>query len=80
MFCNNSAINALLAVYFFWPETAGRSLEQVDEIFLKSHSIFDPVKISKQLPPHSIHTADDARERGQEEDKESFVEVNGSSN
>lgn len=40
--------------YFFFPETTGRSLEEVDEIFLKSTSIFDTVKISLELPRQSL--------------------------
>ncbi|KAI9684852.1 MAG: hypothetical protein M1822_005500 [Bathelium mastoideum] len=40
----------LPAFHFFFPETNGRHLEQIDEIFLKSCNIFDPVKIEKQLP------------------------------
>ena len=42
--------------YFFFPETTGRSLEEVDEIFLKSQSIFDTVKISLELPRQSLVT------------------------
>lgn len=32
------------------PETAGRTLEEIDEIFTKSKSIFDPVRVAKELP------------------------------
>lgn len=44
---------ALIAVYFFFPETSGRSLEEVDQIFHRTHrtsSIFDAVSVSKNLP------------------------------
>lgn len=44
------ATNNFIAVYFFWPETAGRSLEEVDKIFIQSHNILDPVRVSKRLP------------------------------
>ena len=37
-------------VYFFYPETAGRSLEEIDEIFAASNSFWDPVKVAKRLP------------------------------
>ena len=40
--------------YFFFPETTGRSLEEVDEIFLQSTSIFDTVKVSLQLPRQNL--------------------------
>lgn len=41
-------------VYFFYPETAGRSLEEIDEIFKRSDSIWDPVKVAKSLPKGSL--------------------------
>lgn len=47
-----AVINAAMvpSVYFFFPETAGRSLEEMDEIFHKTHTAFDVVKIAKDLP------------------------------
>ena len=42
---NNSA-----AVYFFFPETNGRHLEEVDQIFRDSKNIFEPVRMAKGLP------------------------------
>ena len=40
----------LPATYFFFPETAYRSLEEMDEIFHKSTNYFDVVKISLEMP------------------------------
>ncbi|KAL9600495.1 MAG: hypothetical protein Q9219_003146 [cf. Caloplaca sp. 3 TL-2023] len=37
-------------VWFFYPETAYRSLEEMDSIFRKCHSIFTVVKIAKDEP------------------------------
>ena len=37
-------------MYFFYPETANRSLEEMDIIFRKSKSIFDTVGIAKREP------------------------------
>jgi sugar porter (SP) family MFS transporter len=37
-------------VYFFFPETNGRSLEEMDAIFRNSKSIFDTVSVAKRLP------------------------------
>ena len=37
-------------MYLFYPETVGRSLEEIDEIFAASKSIFDPVRVAKRLP------------------------------
>jgi|SRR5690242_10771223 len=47
-----AVINAAMApsVYFFFPETAGRSLEEMDEIFHKTTGPFDCVKIARELP------------------------------
>ena len=47
-----AAINAscVPVVYFFYPETAGRSLEEIDEIFAASKNILDPVNVAKRLP------------------------------
>lgn len=50
-----AVINAFMVpcVYFFFPETAGRSLEEMDEIFHDAHGFkgaFDVVHIAKQKP------------------------------
>ena len=45
---SNAAIVPI--VYFFYPETAYRSLEEMDAIFLESKSIWDTVKIAHDLP------------------------------
>lgn len=37
-------------IYFFFPETSGRSIEEIDEIFIQSRSWFDTVKISHTMP------------------------------
>ena len=47
-----AVINAFIVpcVYFFYPETAYRSLEEMDEIFQKTTSIWDVVKVAKKTP------------------------------
>lgn len=47
-----AVINAAMvpSVYFFFPETAYRSLEEMDEIFHKTTNFFDVVKIAKEMP------------------------------
>ena len=37
-------------VFFFYPETSGRSLEEIDEIFMQSKSIWDPPRVARTLP------------------------------
>jgi hypothetical protein len=41
---------AFVSFYFFCPETKGRTLEEIDDIFVQSESIFDPVRIAKEIP------------------------------
>ncbi|KAH8726054.1 general substrate transporter [Phaeosphaeriaceae sp. PMI808] len=47
-----AVINAAMvpSVYFFFPETAYRSLEEMDEIFHKTTNPFNVVKIAKEMP------------------------------
>ncbi|OAA42309.1 General substrate transporter [Beauveria brongniartii RCEF 3172] len=47
-----AVINAVMipSVYFFFPETKLRSLEEMDAIFKKSSSVFDAVSISLKEP------------------------------
>lgn len=47
-----AVINATftLMVYLFFPETNGRSLEEMDTIFRKSTGIFDVVRVAEELP------------------------------
>ena len=47
-----AAINAAMvpSVYFFFPETAYRSLEEMDEIFHNTTNAFNVVKIANELP------------------------------
>lgn len=37
-------------VYFFFPETTNRSLEEMDRIFHKTTSVFDVVKLARNEP------------------------------
>ncbi|KAL2002547.1 hypothetical protein VTN02DRAFT_6534 [Thermoascus thermophilus] len=47
-----AVINAAIfpVVYFFYPETAYRSLEEMDIIFRKTTSIFDVVRVAREEP------------------------------
>lgn len=47
-----AVINAAIVpcVWFFFPETAYRSLEEMDEIFHKTTNPFDVVKIAHEMP------------------------------
>jgi hypothetical protein len=47
-----ACISAFACVCFlvFYPETRGRTLEEIDEIFVQSRTIFDPVRIAKEMP------------------------------
>jgi hypothetical protein len=37
-------------IYYMFPETAGRSLEEMDKIFALSGGMFDVVKVARLLP------------------------------
>ncbi|CAK7210654.1 hypothetical protein SBRCBS47491_000848 [Sporothrix bragantina] len=41
-------------VYFFFPETKGRSLEDIDIIFRHTHSIFDAVSVAKRMTKDQV--------------------------
>ncbi|KAJ5433629.1 uncharacterized protein N7458_012785 [Penicillium daleae] len=43
----------VVTVYFLFPETNNRTLEEMDEIFMQSHTIFDPPRLAKTLPRHT---------------------------
>lgn len=58
-----AAINLCLIVplvYLFFPETNGRTLEEIDEIFRNSKNALQPVKFSRNAHRHHI-PADDVR-------------------
>jgi MFS family permease len=44
-----SAAGAIIFILFY-PETKGRSLEEIDEIFIQSKSVFDTVRVAKEMP------------------------------
>jgi sugar porter (SP) family MFS transporter len=60
---------AFVVHYYFFPETKGRTLEEIDEIFIRSKSIFDPVRVEKALP----HGGLVGMERRQDEEKHAAV-------
>ncbi|KAJ6107871.1 hypothetical protein N7523_009194 [Penicillium sp. IBT 18751x] len=50
------------AIYYLFPETAGRSLEEMDEIFALSRGVLDVVHVAKKLPHrHQIEYQSDKK-------------------
>ncbi len=41
-------------MYLFWPETSGRHLEEIDQIFRDSKNIFEPPKMARKLPAAAL--------------------------
>ncbi|GIJ98167.1 hypothetical protein Aspvir_000282 [Aspergillus viridinutans] len=62
-----AVLNAAIVptVYLFFPETNGRTLEEIDEIFIQSKSIFDPPRVARSLPRmHFAEVVDVATDSG----------------
>ncbi|KAH8682578.1 general substrate transporter [Xylariales sp. PMI_506] len=58
----------LPCVYFLFPETNGRHLEEVDNIFINSKNIFDTVAIARKIPRGRTarqHEIEKVQEEGQ---------------
>ncbi|EAW14400.1 putative MFS sugar transporter [Aspergillus clavatus NRRL 1] len=64
-----AVLNAAIVpiVFFFFPETNGRTLEEIDEIFMRSKSIWDPPKVARSLPRmHFAEAVDVPTDSGEE--------------
>lgn len=63
-----AVINACIVptIHFFYPETKGRSLEEIDEIFIRSNNIFDPPRIARSMPKQQTHEVRDAEVKAEE--------------
>lgn len=67
---NQKNSNAFIfpVIYFFYPETTRRSLEEMDRIFRKTTSIFTLVRTAKEEPHmygrhgELLHTVDDVED------------------
>ncbi|KAJ6153720.1 hypothetical protein N7470_006679 [Penicillium chermesinum] len=57
---------ALCVFYFLCPETKGRTLEEIEEIFVTSKSIFHTVKVARDMPYQAelLNYAEDAEKGG----------------
>lgn len=72
-----AAINAFSVVvfYFFFPETKGRTLEEIDEIFIQSKNVFDPVREARILPfQEAVEAQNDAKTAEAEREREAWKE------
>jgi hypothetical protein len=71
----------LPVTYFFYPETAYRSLEEMDSIFTKTKSIFTVVKIAKEEPYRYDKNGDvlidykDTEEHGRRKSSATYADV-----
>lgn len=57
--------------YFLCPETKGRTLEEIDEIFVNSKSFFDTVQVAKEMPYQTelLAYAEDTEKMGMEAER-----------
>lgn len=55
-------------VYFFFPETSGRSLEEIDEIFMQSKTIWDPPRLARTLPRMNVENGIAVRSHSRDEE------------
>jgi hypothetical protein len=72
-----AAINAFSVVvfYFFYPETKGRTLEEIDGIFVQSKNVFDPVREARILPFQEVVEAEaEAKTAEAEREREAWKE------
>ncbi|KAI9928875.1 hypothetical protein ASPWEDRAFT_36692 [Aspergillus wentii DTO 134E9] len=73
-----ACINAfsVVVIYLFCPETKGRTLEEVDDFFIQSKSVFDTVKVEKTMPRNGVVTAARIRDAHASE-KETALHMEG---
>lgn len=58
----------VLIVYFFFPETKGRSLEDIDHIFEQSNDPFMVVRVARRLPRQNSHVEEPVADESVSED------------
>lgn len=63
-----AVINAVIVptVYFMFPETTGLSLEEMDEVFGESKSLFDPPKIARSMRKRQVNSMDEIEIAGKQ--------------
>ncbi|TLD34580.1 hypothetical protein E2P81_ATG04745 [Venturia nashicola] len=71
--CTNCA--AFLFFYFFCPETKGRSLEGIDEIYVRSENMFMPVRVAREMPVEDSGGNGDLAFSAEEKKEQEFEET-----
>lgn len=59
-------------MFFLFPETTGRSLEQIDEIFENSSTIFDPPRMARKTLPHKVELDNSSMSSGEKAGEHRF--------
>lgn len=66
---------SVIVFYLFYPETKGRTLEEIDEIFTQSTNVFEPVKLARSLPFQEVlEQQSDEKTRESEREREVWKE------
>ncbi|TID21464.1 hypothetical protein E6O75_ATG04859 [Venturia nashicola] len=71
--CTNCA--AFLFFYLFCPETKGRSLEGIDEIYVRSENMFMPVRVAREMPVEDSGGNGDLAFSAEEKKEQEFEET-----
>lgn len=65
---------AIVVFILFYPETKGRTLEDIDQCFIQSKSIFDTVRVTREMPIGDVVTMSKLNEGTAKEPFSSHVE------
>jgi hypothetical protein len=69
--CTNSL--SVVVFYLFAPETKGKTLEDIDAVFLASHNALQPPRIAKNMPIGVAEAVNVSEKGGVKDDQIEFM-------